>query len=1068
MIHNHDWENQYITQRNRYPMHTPYGAYESIEQALDCDRNASCYVMSLNGLWKFHMYQNPEAVEDFWLSNFDSSSWQQIPVPGNWEYHGFNKPIYTNIQYPFKRGDELQSFETESTPGVFDLNAPFVPTDNLTGCYLKNISIPDNFLGRQILIDFGGVESCFIIWVNGHEVGYSQDSKLNAEFDITDYVHAGENTIAVAVIRFCDGSYLEDQDYWHLYGIFRDVRILAKSKYHILDYKVETLFHDNDFTESELSVTIRPCQANPLFGEQHVKLSLYDSGNNKLTEFCTQNFSEYAAYLRPKFVANVSAIIKNPSLWTAETPTLYTLVLELVGKTGNTIDIESCHVGFRQLEINKRGILTLNGQRLIVRGVDRHEFNPTTGRAVTIEQMKEDIFCMKRLNFNAVRTCHYPNCADWYDLCDIYGIYLVDEANVETHGYGGGLSSDPEWMTAYMERASRMVLRDKNHPSVIIWSLGNESGAGPNHAAMYGWIKEYDKTRYVQYESGFPKANITDILCPMYPNMDWLKDVMADETDLRPMILCEYAYAKSNSTGNFKEFWDSVHKYPRFQGGFLWDFADKAIAVKSETTGKTKYCYGGAFNEDVLDGTPDMCLNGIVFADLSYKPGAYEVRNVQSPVLIEASTDWSGKHFLKVTNHYHTLDLSHLNFTYEIQNNGFVVYSGAFDTLHTPAGTFESLDYPDIATILKNAEVNDAGLNGKTELNGEVYLNIYVNQSEDTAYAPAGTEIYRFQTALSHAVYYPEADDFTEKRTNSTSAKLNDCSSPKLSYRETEESITISGQDTNIVFDKTSGVFTEYRTNAYNYLTGGTDTFTRAATGIDEGCHDNNNYYYDWKTAGLDNLCKTLNDVTVSATDHEVLINVKASLAPVFPETKPLFFTETLYRITYNQLTISNQVINCCDMDTLGRIGLSFRLDSSFNELSWYGKGPWETYPDRKSAAFTGLYCSTVPKQHIPFVKPCECGGHEDTRFALLSDGTHSVRIWGKQDFHFSALPYSLDEYQNAMYDEDLPEVPTGTWLIIDSIHAGLGGDTGWFKNIHPEYRIPSGRYSYEFSISFQ
>lgn len=1039
MILNRDWENQYVTQRNRYPMHTPYGAYESIEQALTCDRNASAYVMSLNGMWKFHMYNKPEEIETFYQDDFDSSSWQEIPVPGNWEYHGFNKPIYTNIQYPFKRGEKGQSFEVEATPGNFDLNAPYVPEDNLTGCYFRHFTIPDSYEGREILIDFGGVESCFILWVNGREVGYSQDSKLNAEFDITDFVHCGDNTIAVAVIRFCDGSYLEDQDYWHLYGIYRDVRIVAKRKCHIIDYKIETLFNNNDFSESELSVTIVPNMTYPLFGEHYVNLSLYSPDNNKITEFATLIFAEYNAYLRPKNVAKVSATIKNPILWTAETPVLYTLVLELKDKDGKTLDIESSRVGFRQLEINKRGILTLNGKRLVIRGVDRHEFNPTTGRAVTVEQMKEDIFCMKRLNFNAVRTCHYPNCVDWYDLCDKYGIYLVDETNVETHGYGGGLSSDPTWMNAYMERALRMVLRDKNHPSVITWSLGNESGVGPNHAAMYGWIKEYDKTRFVQYESGYPRANITDILCPMYPDMNWLKDVMSDETDLRPMILCEYAYAKSNSTGNFKDFWDAIHKYPRFQGGFLWDFADKAIAVKSPLTGNTKYCYGGAFDEEVIDGTPDMCLNGIVFADLSYKPGAYEVRNVQSPVIMEESSDWTGKHFLKLTNHYHALDLSHLKFTYEIQENGAIVDSGVFDTVHTPAGEFEALDYPKI----------------DKELKGEAYLNVYAKLSEDTAYAPAGTEIYRFQTPLTHETYMP-----VEEASPSI----------KLSFEAKENEIIITGDNTYIVFDKTTGSFTKYQCNNCDYFTGGKEIFTRAATGIDEGCHDDNNYYYDWKTSGIDNLCKKLTQVNVSATDYEVLITTKASFVPADTtlQSNELIFTETMYRISGDRMTVSNQVINRCDIDTLARVGLSFRLDSSFKDLTWYGKGPWETYSDRKTAAFTGLYKSSVKDGHVSYVKPCECGGHEDTRYALLSDQAHSVQVTGKQDFHFSALPYSPEEYQNAGYEEDLPASSTGTWLTVDSVHAGLGGDTGWFKNIHPEYRIPSGRYSYEFTFTFK
>lgn len=1034
-----DWENQYVTQRNRYPMHTPYGAYESVEQALTCNRNASSFVMSLNGMWKFHMYNRPAEMEGFYKPDFDASSWDEIPVPSNWEYLGYNKPIYTNIQYPFKRGDHSQRFEIEATSGNFDLSAPFVPEDNLTGCYLRTFDVPDTYFGRQILIDFGGVESCFILWVNGEEVGYSQDSKLNAEFDITDYIHAGSNTLAVAVIRFCDGSYLEDQDYWHLYGIFRDVRLLAKNKTHILDYKVETLFTGDDYTSSELSVTVWPDQTVPLFAEYHTRLSLYDKAQNKLLEFSTGDFSEYQPYLRPKYVAHASAVLSNPSLWTAETPTLYTLVLELVDKDGNTVDIESCRVGFRKLAINERGVLTLNGKRLIIRGVDRHEFNPETGRAVPIDRMKEDIFCMKRLNFNAVRTCHYPNCVDWYDLCDEYGIYLVDEANVETHGYGGGLSSSPEWLTAYMERASRMVLRDKNHPSVLFWSLGNEAGAGTNQAAMYGFIKEYDKTRFVQYESGFPGANISDILCPMYPGMDWISDLMANETDLRPVILCEYAYAKSNSTGNFKLFWDYIHKYPRFQGGFLWDFSDKAIALKDKESGALKYYYGGAFSEEIVDGTPDMCLNGIVFADLSFKPGAYEVRNVQSPVLMKADSDWFGNKFIKVTNYYHALDLSHLTLKYEILEDGVVVREGTLDTLHTKPGESDRVPYPEIPDTLK----------------GEAYLNIYALLTDDTVYAQKGTEVYHCQLPLTKNTYLPATVKLPQ--------------SP-LSYNETENSIVIDGNDTHIVFDKRSGTFTEYKTHGYSYLTGGMETFHRAATGIDEGCRDFNNYYYDWKKLGIDHLCKKITHTEISGTGNEVLIRVRADFYPedASKGSASLFHTETLYRIDVSRLTITNEVVNRCDIDTLARIGLSFRLDKSFHSLSWYGKGPFETYSDRKDAAMTGSFTSSVCDQHVPFLRPCECGGHEDTRIMTLSDGSHEVQVTGRNDFHFSALPYSLEEYQNAEYDNDLPKVSTGTWLIVDSVHAGLGGDTGWFKNIHPEYRIPAGKYSYEFTFLFQ
>ena len=443
-----DWENQYITQKNRYPMHTPYGAYETVEQALAGNRNASRFVMDLNGDWKFKMYPSPEAVEAFYEENFDHAAWDTIPVPSNWELQGYGKPVYTNMLYPFKREANGEAFEIEIIEGTYELNAPYVPEKNLTGCYFRTFEVPTDYIGRQLLIDFGGVESCFYLWVNGKQVGYSQDSKVNAEFDITEYVQEGTNTLAVQVMRYCDGTYLEDQDYWHLSGIYRDVRLVSKPVQHILDYKAETLFTHPDYTKATLSVTIWPDNSKPLYGEYHAKVTLYDEEQNKVTEMASRTFAECGFYLMPKFIATVTAPVENPALWTAETPTLYTLVVELQNKENETVDIESCKVGFRQVEINSRGVLTLNGKRLVIRGVDRHDFCAETGRTVSEEQMRKEIAVMKRLNFNAVRTSHYPNSVKWYDLCDELGIYLVDETNLETHGYGGQLliwSVQPVW-----------------------------------------------------------------------------------------------------------------------------------------------------------------------------------------------------------------------------------------------------------------------------------------------------------------------------------------------------------------------------------------------------------------------------------------------------------------------------------------------------------------------------------------------------------------------------------------------------------------------------------------------
>ncbi len=1055
-----DWENQHITQRNRYPMHSPYGAYESVEQALTCDRNISKYVQSLNGMWKFHMYDMPEQVEEgFSGEDFDVSGWEEIPVPSNWELLGYGKPVYTNIVYPFETKGKGSEFEVEIAKDEYVLNAPFVPEENLTGCYRREFELPEYFGGRDIFIDFGGVESCFYLWINGEMVGYSQDSKLNAEFDITDYVKPGKNLVAVQVMRVCDGTYLEDQDYWHLSGIYRDVRIYAKAKQRIFDYKVETLFKKDDYSKATLSVMIHPNNQVPLYGEHHVEMTLFDAEGNKAAELSTIPFVDCTAYLDPRYMAKPSVEVFNPHLWSSEDPYLYTLVLEMKDAQGNTTDIESCRVGFRQIRINERGVLLLNGRRLVIRGVDRHEFCPEGGRYVTREYMRKEIACMKQLNFNAVRTSHYPDSVDWYDLCDELGIYLVDETNLETHGYGGQLSSDPEWTHAYVERASRMVLRDKNHPSVILWSLGNESGAGMNHAAMYGWIKEYDKTRYVQYESNNPGKNITDIITPMYPQRAWVEEVMADDSDLRPFIMCEYAYAKSNSNGNFGEFWELVKKYPRCQGGFIWDFADKALVQKT-AEGKKKYVYGGAFGEPILDRVPDMCLNGVVFADLTFKPAAYEIKNVQAPVEITETKDALFEEgALHIRNLYHTLDLSHLQIVWEMISNGECMQKGMLEELAAGPGESFELKLP----------------YDRAKISGECFLNLYVQLKKDTFYAEAGYEIYRKQIKLGREIYRPATCEAAEK-------ELSCLKKPE------SDSYTITGEGMEVVYDKSVGAFSKIYYQGANFLTGGMEEFYRAPTGIDEGQHepdDRLHYVAHWQKAGLHRLQKKVVEVSCFETKQLVIIKERAEFLAGEPGVEenvtnveekgqnrsdfevlrkmdvPVIFTETTYYIGSRGIDIEKTVINQSGADTLPRIGQSFVLPESFQIIEWYGRGPWENYVDRKSAAFVGKYEGKVEKMHEPYVKPCECGGREDARYLVLTDGEHKLTVTAGRDFHFSVLPYSLEQYAKADYQDELGE--RGTYLHLDAWHTGVGGDTGWRRTIHPEYFIGDGIYTYKF-----
>lgn len=1025
-----EWENQYVTQRNRYPMHSPYGVYESVEQALNCDRSASKYVQSLNGMWKFRLFESPLKVpEGFEQVGYDDSDWDLIPVPSNWELHGYGKPVYTNIIYPFQREWADSHFELEIAKGQVELNVPYVPKKNLTGCYRTIFEIPEHYDGRDIMIEFGGVESCFYLYINGIEIGYSQDSKLDAVFDITHAVKKGANVLAVKVLQFCDGSYLEDQDYWHLSGIYRDVRIYAKAKQRLHDYKVETLFNGDNFNESELRVLLYPNNTVKGYGECFVRLSLYNARKELVAATQSKPYAKYVGCSTPNFTAVASITVKEPQLWSAEHPYLYTLVMETVDGSGNVTDIESTRVGFRKVEIRKDGVLYLNGKRLILRGANLHEFCPETGRVITKDYMLRQIINLKQLNFNAVRTSHYPHVSEWYDLCDEMGIYLVDEANLETHGIGNQISSSPEWAAAYLERAFRMVLRDKNHPSVIIWSLGNESGAGVNHAAMYGWIKEYDKTRYVQYESGNPGPNISDIIAPMYCSREWIEEKMADMNDLRPFIMCEYAYSKSNSNGNFMDFWELVDKYPRFQGGFIWDFQDKAL-TQIRDDGSVKYVYGGAFQEAIVDYVPDMCLNGVLFPDLSWKPSAYEIKNCQAPVkVIVDANPFTGEVKYKVKNNYQFTRLNHLRITWELECDGTLADQGELRTYFTPPGETEPLNLP-----LEHKKAT-----------GEAYINLKFSLRENTPYAQAGYVIYTCQLPLKQSV-------FTKKAT---------CiSGEKLAMLESEHEIIITGQRTDIVFNKQSCTFSKVVLNGLHRMAGGNDNFYRPVTGIDEGIRSpRTNYAWDWKEEGLNNLSIHILSINTAVTDNQIFIFTEVS----YLDGKLKVHSQ--YRIGSEGIEINKTVVNNCVSDTIPRIGMTFVLPEEYTEISWYGRGPWENYCDRKTAAHIGCYSSTVSEQYTPYVKPVECGGKEDVRYLIVKNNAgHGICVSGAEPFHFDIHDYSVSACDQAAYEDELIR-DNKIYLNVDYKHAGVGGDNGWTRNIHKEYRIGKGFYHYQITI---
>lgn len=1041
-----DWENPSVQRVMGYPMHTPTGAYETEAQALTCDRNLSARVVVLDGDWKFFMAPSPEeAPADFYREAYDDSEWDVIPVPGCWEYHGYGDPVYTNTLYPFRRSGGESHYEIGLKDDCFVLNPPKVPQENRTGCY-RRIFLWKEETERDVFIEFEGVESCFYLWINGKFAGFSKDSKLSAEFCITPYVRSGENVVAVQVLQFCDGSYLEDQDYWHLYGITRSVRMYSRPMERIEDFKIETLFpasENMDYDNALLSVTVWPNRQRPFYGKNTVRITLYDAQDCRVGTVQSRPFADYADYLRPQHIAKVELPVAHPILWSDENPYLYKAVISLLGPSGELLDVEGARVGFREVRLSPEGVLLLNGKRMVIRGVNRHDFCPETGRIVSEERMRKEILLMKRLNFNAVRTCHYPDNTRWYDLCDELGILLVDEADIETHGIGGTLSASAEWTNAYMDRGMRMVLRDKNHPSVILWSLGNESGAGANQAAMYGWIKEYDKTRYVQYESGNPGGNISDVIAPMYPSMEWMHSVMADVTDLRPFIMCEYAYAKSNSNGNFGEFWDNIRRYPRFQGGFIWDFSDKAIWRDG------RYLYGGAFGEAVQDPVPDMCLNGVVFPDLTPKPGTLEVQYVQAPVQIlpilrgttSDKTSALAK-FLIVQNEFHTRDLTEYELKWELVEDGSVRAAGTFP-LHAGAGQEEALS---VRELLEGSSESIAPEEIITKSKGECYLNCQVVLARDTFYASAGHVVTQRQIALNAMRRKPE---------------LQVVSGETVLLEERETEFVITAGEITLAFDRRQAYFSSICRNGRELLRGGNLQAFRAPTGVDDGeVTHGNSYAVEWRQGALSELTGQLEVawLSVAAGDTHVLIQCRLRY-PVSGLTADVTWT-----VGGRGIRMSGYVANESGLDTLPRIGFSFAFPKSTEQIVWYGRGPQETYPDRKSTAFIGRYNSDVSKQHVPYIVPCECGGHEDTSWVSLGSGDDMLTFGAAGRFHFSALPYATQAYARAAYCWELEEDGCN-YLNLDICHAGLGGDTGWTKNIHPEYRIGDGVYPFDFAL---
>ena len=1016
LLHQNAWQNPTLVQHNRLLAHAPLAGYRSAEQAL---AQISPQKRLLNGDWSFAYFDRPEAVPDAIVFD-DYPFTETLLVPSNWQLQGHDRPIYTNIQYPFA------------------VNPPKVPVDNPTGVYRRDFDLSSGDLLSQCRIIFDGVNAMLYLFCNGHYVGLSKDSRLPAEFDLSPFVVEGRNQITAMVLRWCDGSYLEDQDMWWLSGLFRDVTLLLKPTLAIADYCVQTHL-DALYRDAELRIETRISGPLPALAGQ-LRAQLYDADQcvaESQVSLGTAPVDENGGY--PE-LAHHSMQLLNPRKWSDETPNLYTLVLSLEDNQGVVLDVERSQVGFRTVEI-AGGQLRVNGQALLIRGVNRHEHHPTRGHAVTRADMEQDVRLMKQFNFNAVRTSHYPNHPDFYELCDQYGLYVVDEANVETHGIWpcSRLSEDPLWLNAYVERMTRLVLRDRNHPSIIIWSLGNESGVGKNHHLMYQWTKAADPTRPVQYEGGGADTAVTDIICPMYARVEsdmahpavpkWaIKKWIGLADEQRPLILCEYAHAMGNSLGSFDKYWQAFRQYPRLQGGFIWDWVDQGL-TQIDAQGTAFSAYGGDFGD--VPNDRQFCINGLMFPDRTPHPTAFEAKFCQQHLHFERVPGTALA--VRVNSEFLFRSTDNEVLSWRVLEDGVPILAGQ-QALSVPAGGTEQID---LADALPPARP------GCT-----YHLTLEVHLRAATAWADVDHLLAQAQLtlpmsmALAPAATRPVAPIMLER---GDTYKVH-CAAAEWQF-EASSGLLVSWR-------KAGGVELIAR--------GPLDNFWRAPLDNDIGTSeadkmDPNAWMSRWHAAGLDRLVRRL--VSIEAEQHESRVELRVSQQHCVDGTAVLasLWTYNFHADGSWQLAISVEVAN--GLPALARVGIEIGLVETESGVDWLGRGPHENYPDRKQSALFGAYSAPIDDFFTPYVFPTESGLRCDCRSVQVA----GVAVQGA--FHLGVSRYSQASVALAKHTNEL-RADNCLYLRLDAEHMGVGGDDSWSPSVHREFLLD--RSNYRYSLTFR
>ena len=1042
----HDWENEQVIGINKESAHNHYVPYQNIEEAVKDVPYNSPYYLDLNGTWKFNWVKDPDLRPvDFYKPHFDVSYWDDIEVPSNWQLKGYGKPIYTNITFPFAKNPPKV---TDPAPENYTSH----DTPNPVGSYRRDFEIPADWNGGEIILHFAGVKSAFYVWVNGFKVGYSQGSMTPAEFDITKYLAPGKNMLAVEVYRWSDGSYLEDQDFWRLSGIYRDVCLYSVPKTHLWDFGLKTDFN-SDFTEATLNIDMKFRN----FGSTDVTscdvyLSEYGKipGNDeKILSFPVKKVST-----KNGLELKESVQVSKPKLWSAEIPNLYQTVIVLKNSSGKVMEVLSSPIGFRKIEIKDQQ-LWVNGKSVLLKGVNRHEHDPFEGRYVSLDMMIRDIKLFKQFNINTVRTCHYPDHTDWYKLCDIYGIYVIDEANIESHGMGYGeesLAKDPKWQKAHIDRVVSMVERDKNHPSIIIWSMGNEAGGGVNFAACRDKIKEMDSERPIHYER---YNEVADIESCMYPKVEWLDETGAKDNP-KPFIMCEYAHAMGNAVGNLQEYWDVIESHKRLIGGCIWDWVDQGLAKQIPgKEGEYFFAYGGDYGDRPTDW--NFCINGLTTPDRQVTPKMEEVKKVYQYIGFEPVDLLSDK--IKITNKYQFINLNKFNLSYELECDGKIIQANGLHPIDLAPGESKVIDIP-----IKKPELKPGS---------EYFLKIIFTLKTDEEWAKAGHTIAWEQFKVPYNI--PEFIADTENI-------------PDISVQNNEKEIIVTGKNFQAVFNKKAGTFSglkyfnttvlstnpaviygkkpetdmiNQKTNDFGPVAGPVLNIFRAP--VDNDYIFGNGPGPQWRKAELWDLTTDVQQVEVNNIASNK-VEIKADIVSTAPKG---------YKVkTSSVFTVSGN--GNIDVETtftpdeapwpLARLGLIMNLPEGFQNVEYYGAGPFENYVDRKHAAAIGRYQTTVDDMFVPYIRPQDCGNRSDVRWLSVTNRTGTgILISAKNHMDFSALHYTPLDLEKADHPYELNKRKE-TVLTIDVAQNGLGGGSCGPPPLE-RYQLKAEKTQFSYSI---